>query len=395
MSGGEIASASGPRNDTRNHMASALTGIRVIDLTRVLGGPWCTQTLGDHGADIIKIEPPQGDETRAWGPPFDEHGDASYFLGANRNKRSVVLDLSTAEGRTDLLRLLESADVLVENFKPGTLEKWGLGYQEVLRQRFPRLIHCRISGFGADGPLGGMPGYDAVIQAMCGMFSVNGSPESGPTRVGIPMVDLGTGLYAAIGILMALLERQRSGLGQFVDLSLYDVGVALMQPHIPNYLLSGKVPGLTGSAHPNICPYEKFPTATGEVFLAAGNDRAFAKLCAELGDPALASDLRFHTNAGRLAHRTELASRLAALLEGLDGEALCARLLAHGIAAGPIRNVAQVWAEPHLRARGTTVEMAGYRGCATPIRLSRTPGEIRHLPPRFDQHREEILSAPA
>jgi formyl-CoA transferase len=180
-----------------------------------------------------------------------------------------------------------------------------------------------------------------------------------------------------------------------VDLALYDVGVALMQPHIPNYLLSGKVPGLTGSAHPNICPYEKFPTATGEVFLAAGNDGAFARLCAELGDPELAGDPRFHTNATRLAHRTELAARLTVLLKGLDGEALCARLLARGIAAGPVRNVAQVWADPHLRARGTTVEMAGYRGCATPIRLSRTPGEIRHLPPRFDQHRDEILSSPA
>src|SRR5512135_1749238 len=206
-------------------MTSALTGIRIIDLTRVLGGPWCTQTLGDHGADIIKVEPPQGDETRAWGPPFDGHGNASYFLGTNRNKRAVTLDLTTATGRDALLKLLESADVLVENFKPGTLEKWGLGYETVFQPRFPRLIHCRISGFGAEGPLGGMPGYDAVIQAMCGMFSINGSTESGPTRIGLPIVDLGTGLYAAIGILMALLERERSGLGQFVDLALYDVGV--------------------------------------------------------------------------------------------------------------------------------------------------------------------------
>lgn len=376
-------------------MTSALTGIRVIDLTRVLGGPWCTQTLGDHGADIIKVEPPQGDETRAWGPPFDEHGDASYFLGTNRNKRAVTLDLTTTPGRDALLKLLESADVLVENFKPGTLEKWGLGYAAVLQPRFPRLIHCRISGFGADGPLGGMPGYDAVIQAMCGMFSINGSTESGPTRIGLPIVDLGTGLYAAIGILMALLERQRSGLGQFVDLALYDVGVALMQPHLPNYLLAGTLPSLIGSAHPNICPYDKFPTGTVDVFLGVGNDRAFEKLAEELGDPALASDSRFGTNANRLAHRSELTLRLTSLLKGLDGEALCARLLARGVAAGPVRNVAQVWADPHLRTRGTTVEMAGYRGCATPIRLSRTPGEIRHLPPRFDQHRDEILNAPA
>jgi len=364
-------------------MPPALTGTRVIDLTRVLGGPWCTQILGDHGADVLKIEPPQGDETRAWGPPFDDHGDASYFLGTNRNKRGMVLDLSLAPGRETLLGLLADADVLVENFKPGTMEQWGLGYQEVLQQRFPRLVHCRITGFGADGPLGGMPGYDAVIQAMCGMFSVNGSAESGPTRVGIPMVDLGTGLYAVIGILMALLERQRSGLGQFIDLALYDVGVALMQPHIPNYLLSGKVPGLTGSAHPNIAPYEKYLTRTGAVFLGAGNDRAFARLCDELGDSALASDARFRTNADRLANRPALTKRLTALLEDQDGEELCGKLLARGVAAGPVRDVAQVWAEPHTAYRELKVSLGDYRGVGTPIKFSRTPGSVRLPPPRF------------
>jgi len=364
-------------------MAPALTGTRVIDLSRVLGGPWCTQVLGDHGADVLKIEPPQGDETRAWGPPFDDHGDASYFLGTNRNKRGMVLDLSQAGGRETLLGLLGDADVLIENFKPGTMEQWGLGYEQVLQQRFPRLVHCRITGFGADGTLGGMPGYDAVIQAMCGMFSVNGSAESGPTRVGIPMVDLGTGLYAVIGILMALLERQRSGLGQFIDLALYDVGVALMQPHIPNYLLSGKVPGLTGSAHPNIAPYEKYPTRTGAVFLGAGNDRAFARLCDELGDPSLASDSRFRTNADRLANRPALTMRLTALLADQDGEELCAKLLARGVAAGPVRDVAQVWAEPHTAYRELKVSLGDYRGVGTPIKFSRTPGSVRLPPPRF------------
>jgi len=257
----------------------ALAGLVVVDLTRVLGGPYCTQVLADHGAEVMKIEPPQGDEVRDWGPPFQD-GDASYFIGVNRNKRSLGLDLSRPEGRQVLLRLLEQADVLIENFKPGTLEKWGLGYENTLQARFPRLIHCRISGFGATGPLGGYPGYDAVIQAMTGWFSVNGKPESGPTRAGIPLVDIGTGLFAAIGVLMALEERHRSDLGQFVDTTLFDSGVALMHPHIPNYLLSGKTPGLTGNAHPNISPYDTFPTRTVEIFLAAGNDRAFQRVCA-------------------------------------------------------------------------------------------------------------------
>jgi len=215
--------------------ASALDGLKVIDLTRVLGGPYCTQLLGDYGAEIIKIEPPQGDEVRDWGPPFDDHKDASYFIGVNRNKRSLGLDLSEPDGRKLLLHLLEDADVLIENYKPGAMERWGLGYEDVLSKANPRLIHCRISGFGEDGPMGGLPGYDAVIQAMCGMFSINGMPggtdaAGGRTRIGIPMVDIGTGLFAAIGILMAVIERQRSDQGQFIDMTLHDAGIALMHP---------------------------------------------------------------------------------------------------------------------------------------------------------------------
>ncbi|MGE5200728.1 MAG: CaiB/BaiF CoA transferase family protein, partial [Acidobacteriota bacterium] len=208
----------------------ALAGIRVIDLTRVLGGPYCTQMLGDHGAEVIKVEPPQGDETRGWGPPFQ--GDAaSYFIGVNRNKRGVALDLSRPEGRTVLFRLLESADVLIENFKTGTLERWGMGYEAVLKQRFPRLIHCRVSGFGADGPFGGYPGYDAVVQGMAGLMSLNGEPEGAPVRVGVPVVDLATGMNASIAILLALQERQRSGRGQFVEVTLFDSAVALLHPY--------------------------------------------------------------------------------------------------------------------------------------------------------------------
>jgi crotonobetainyl-CoA:carnitine CoA-transferase CaiB-like acyl-CoA transferase len=377
-------------------VAGALAGITVIDLTRVLGGPYATQILGDHGAEIIKIEPPQGDEVRDWGPPFDTGRDASYFIGVNRNKRSLGLDLSRPEGQGVLLRLLEHADILIENYKPGAMEKWGLGYEAVLRARLPRLIHCRISGFGADGPMGGLPGYDAVIQAMCGMFSINGMPQTdgsgGATRIGIPLVDIGTGLYAVIAMLMALVERARSGHGQFIDMTLYDAGIALMHPHIPNYLLSGKLPGLTGNAHPNISPYDKFPTRTVDVFLAIGNDRAFARLCAELGAPELASDPSYRTNADRLANRTALTERLQALLEGQDGEALCTRLLAAGIPAGPVRDVAQVWSDAHTRHRGMAAEVGDYRGWGLPIKFSRTPGEFRRTPPRYGAHGREILS---
>ena len=227
----------------------ALSGKLVIDLSRVLGGPYCGQILGDHGAEIIKIEPPRGDETRDWGPPFHED-DSAYFIGVNRNKRSMGLDLTKEEGRRVLLRMLGKADVLLENYKPGTMEKWGLGYEEVLKEKFPALIHCRISGFGGDGPWGGYPGYDAIIQAMAGWFSVNGEEGSNPTRLGLAAVDMGTGLYSTIAILLAMAEREKSGEGQYLDMTLYDCAVSLMHPHIPNYNYSGKVPGPTGNAHP-------------------------------------------------------------------------------------------------------------------------------------------------
>ncbi|HCP01609.1 MAG TPA: carnitine dehydratase, partial [Rhodospirillaceae bacterium] len=265
----------------------ALAGLKVVDLARVLGGPYCTQILADHGADVIKVEPPQGDEVRDWGPPFHE-GDASYFTGLNRNKRSIGLDLKIPEGREVLLRLLEEADVLIENYKTGTMEKWGLSYDDVLAKRFPRLIHCRISGYGADGPLGGFPGYDAIVQAMTGWFSINGGADKVPTRVGIAAVDMGTGLYSCVGILMALFERQKSGRGQYIDMTLYDCAISLMHPHIPNYYLSGgEVPGITGNQHSNIAPYDKFSTKTVDVFIGAGNNRAFQRLCDVLGRPEL------------------------------------------------------------------------------------------------------------
>ncbi len=279
----------------------ALAGLTVIDLSRVLGGPYCTQILADHGADVLKVEPPQGDETRAWGPPF-RHGASAYFAGVNRNKRGLVLDLKQPAARDTLLGLLEGADVLVENFKTGTLEGWGLGD---LTARFPRLIHCRVTGFGSDGPLGGLPGYDAAVQALTGLMSINGAADGEPVRLGVPAVDMTSGLNAAIGILLALSERARSGRGQFVDITLFDCALSILHPHAANWLGGGAQPGRSGNAHPNISPYETLPTGAGELFLAVGNDGQFAKFCAMLGSD-LAADPRFATNPARVEHRVAL-----------------------------------------------------------------------------------------
>ena len=308
----------------------AMTGLRVIDLTRVLGGPYCTQILADHGADVIKVEPPAGDEVRDWGPPFHEE-DAAYFVGINRNKRSIGLDLASEGGRVVLMKMLESADVLIENFKPGTLDKWGIG-NDVLRAKFPKLVHCRISGFGADGPRGGNPGYDAIIQAMTGMIKATGSKESGPMRIGVPVVDITTGLYAAIGILMALSERQRSGLGQFLETTLYETGLAVMHPHAANYFMHGKPPQLTGNEHPNLVPYAIFPTRTDNIFIGVGNDGTFRKLAKEIGKPELGTDPRFARNKDRIANRDALRAELAAVFAEYDAAPLCDRLLAAGLA---------------------------------------------------------------
>ena len=377
---------------TQEQDGGTLTGIKVVDCSRVLGGPYCTQMLGDHGADIIKVEPPQGDETRDWGPPFDG-GDASYFIGVNRNKRSIALDLATDRGKQVLLRLLEDADVLVENYKTGSMERWGLGYEAVLKDRFPRLVHCRISGFGADGPYGGFPGYDGIIQAMVGHFSVNGSPESGPTRLGLAMVDIGTGLFAGNAILMALLERERSGHGQYIDMTLYDCGLALMHPHVPNYFVSGgRVPGLTGNQHPNIAPYDLFKTRTCDIFVAGGNDRAWRRLCTAIGRPELGDDPRFRTNGDRQTNRGALRDELAAIFAETDGEVIAEQLLEAGLPIGPMRDTGEVMNHPHTKHRNMRVEKDGYRSWGIPIKFSRTPGSVRMVPPRFGAHGQAILA---
>jgi crotonobetainyl-CoA:carnitine CoA-transferase CaiB-like acyl-CoA transferase len=372
----------------------ALAGIKVVDLTRVLAGPYATMILSDHGAEVIKVEPPQGDETRGWGPPFhpdgNAKGDASYFLGVNRNKRSIALDLAAPAGQAVLLRMLQDADVLTENFKTGTLDKWGLT-RAVLEARFPRLIHCRISGFGAEGPLGGMAGYDAVVQAMTGLMSVNGDAGTGPLRLGTPVVDLSTGLYSVIGILMALEERHRSGLGQFIDMTLHDCGMAMLHPQGANWLLSGRRPVATGNSHPNLAPCDKYATRTGEVFLAVGNDGQFTKLVQMIGRPELATDARFAGNAQRVRNMDALRVELAACFAELDGIEIGTALLAAGVPIGPVLPVDQAMTTPHAAARGVIAECDDYRGIASPIRFSRTPGQTRRRPPRFAEHSQEIL----
>jgi len=367
-----------------------LEGLRVLDLSLFLPGPYLTLALADHGAEVIKVEPPQGDETRTWGPPFKD-GTASYFLGVNRSKRAIALDLSKPKGREVLLRLLEKADVLIENFKPGQLEKWGLGYEEVLARKFPRLVVCRISGFGADGPNGGFPGYDAVLQAMTGLMSINGTEDSGPTRLGNPIVDIATGLFSVIAILMALQERERSGLGQYVDMTLHDCGMALLHPHAANYFLNGRRPHATGNPHPNLAPYSKFRTKTCEIFVAAGNDPAFRKFCDFLGMPEVAKDERFATNGARVVNRHDLTEILETRFAEEDGHELTRRMLAAGLPAGPVLHVDEAMQADHTAYRNMVTELGSYRGLGTPIKLSRTPGKVRTKPPAFGQDSHAVL----
>ena len=366
-----------------------MTGLRVIDLSRVLGGPYCTQILADHGADVIKVEPPAGDETRDWGPPFHEE-DAAYFIGINRNKRSVGLDLASDGGRAVLMKMLETAYVLIENFKPGTLEKWGIG-SDVLREKFPKLIHCRISGFGGDGPRGGNPGYDAIIQAMTGMIAATGSPESGPMRIGVPLVDITTGLYATVGILMALNERARSGKGQFLETTLYETGLAIMHPHTANYFMHGKPPSLTGNEHPNLVPYSIFAARDGNIFTGVGNDGTFRKLCKEIGKPELGTDPRFARNKDRIANRAALRVELEAVFKQHDAEPLCDRLLNAGLPAGPVQSIDKALTNAHTKYRGDVIEKDWYKGVASPIRFERSKASLRSLPPKFSEHTNAVL----
>lgn len=359
--------------------AGALAGIRVLDLSRILGGPYCGQILGDHGADVLKVEPPGGDDTRTWGPPFRD-GVASYYHGLNRNKRIQHLDLTLPADREKLLALVAEADVLIENFKTGTMERWGIGH-DTLSQRFPRLVWCRVSGFGSDGPLGALPGYDAAVQAMTGIMSINGEAEGGPLRVGLPVVDMVTGLNAVIGVLLALQERQRSGRGQFVEAALYDSGLSLLHPHAANWFMDGRNPKRTGNAHPNIYPYDALRTGTDPVFVAVGNDRQFAAFCRVIGLPELAQDPNYATAGARSIHREGLKQTLEAQLTAFDGRTLVDDLMAAGVPAAPVLPVDAALQHPHTLHRGMVVEMeGGYRGLGAPVKLGRTPATYRHAP---------------
>ncbi|RLA21098.1 MAG: CoA transferase [Gammaproteobacteria bacterium] len=368
----------------------SLDGVKVIDLSRVLGGPLCAQILGDHGAEIIKIEPPAGDETRGWGPPFHEGGSA-YFDGVNRNKKCLALNLREKAGQEILFRLLQEADVLVENFKIGTLEKWGIGYEEVLKKKFPKLIHCCVTGFGSTGPYAGSPGYDAVAQAMSGLISINGEAQRLPIRVGVPIVDITTGMNAATAVLLALYEREKSGLGQSMEVSLYDTAISLLHPHAASWFLSGKEPERLGSAHPSITPYDLFKTRTGLVFLAIGNDGQFAGLCKLLEREEIAADPRFLNNGKRTENRVVLRAILEDMMEKTDGRALCQILINKGIPAGPVETIPDVMVHPQTVAREMVLESGDYRGTGIPIKLSRTPGEFRNVPPNYGQHNHTIL----
>jgi len=369
----------------------ALDGLKVVDLTRVVAGPLCTQILADHGAEVVKVEAPEGDETRRLGPPFDAEGDAAYFSGLNRNKRAIALDLGLPAGRQVLQRLIADADVLIENFLPGTMKKWGLDYEADLSPRHPRLVYCSVTGFGADGPLGGRPGYDAVSQALCGIMSVNGFPETGPARLGIPVVDIATGMNATIAILLALAERQRSGRGQRAEVTLFDSALAMLHPHASNSFMGGAEPHLPGNAHVSISTYDTYQAADGKIFLGIVTEAQFRKFCALLGREDMPRDERFSSNMARLANRPAMHQAIEEMLCGHTVASLFERLMAAGIPAGVVRSIAQAINDPHALHRGMVVSQGDYRAINAAQTLARTPASLRTLPPTFARDTREVL----
>ncbi|MGX7681251.1 CaiB/BaiF CoA transferase family protein [Jatrophihabitans sp. DSM 45814] len=371
--------------------AGALVGLRVVDLSRVLAGPYCGQLLGDHGAEVIKVEPPAGDDTRTWGPYMPD-GRSAYYQAINRNKQNICLDLSQPAGRRVLERLLEDADVVVENFKLGTMARWGFDYEGDLAPKFPRLIYCRITGFGVDGPLGGLPGYDAALQAYGGLMSVNGEPDRDPMRIGVPVVDMVTGIFAFSAILLALNERHTSGRGQLIDSTLLDTAITLLHPHSGGWLNNGVLPVRTGAAHPSIAPYETFTTRGGLLFVSAANNRQFEALVGVLGQPMLIWDERFASNEARLANVAQLRAILSELFIDRDPELLSQELVKRGVAAAPVHDVAQALTTPQVEHRQTVVERDGYRGIASPIRLTRNPAATAVPPATQGQHTRTVMA---
>jgi len=381
-----------------------LAGVRVLDLSRVLAGPFCTQLLGDLGADIIKIERPgRGDDTRAWGPPFlpDRDGnttpESAYYLSINRNKRSVAVDIATTEGQALIRRLAADADILVENFKVGGLARHGLAYED-LKDACPRLIYCSITGFGQSGPYAGRAGYDYLAQGMGGMMSLTGPPDGDPVKVGNANADQLTGLYAAVAILAALHHRAESGRGQHIDANLLDSQIAWLTYQAQNWLVSGQAPKRWGNAHPNIVPYDTFPASDGHLILAVGNDSQFQRFCAVARRPDLAEDDRYTTNALRIANRDSLTETLRAVISTRPRDAWLADLEAAGVPAGPVNSIPDVFADPHVRSRGMTVPMtpAGRDApvdlIANPLRMSETPAGYRYPPPTIGEHTDAVLA---
>ena len=384
-----------------------LSGVRVLDLSRVLAGPWAGQALADLGADVVKVERPDGgDDTRSWGPPYlrDEGGndtrESAYFLCANRNKRSVTIDLARPEGRDVARRLAVQADVLLENFKHGGLRSYGLD-SDALRELNPRLVYCSITGFGQTGPYASRAGYDFLIQGMGGLMSITGRADgedgAGPQKVGVALTDILTGLYATIAIQAALAERERSGRGQHIDLALLDVQVACLANQASNFLAGGIVPRRMGNAHPNIVPYQDFPTADGDMILAIGNDGQFARFCEVAGHPEWAQDERFKTNPQRVAHRAQLLPLLRQATVARPTAAWIAALEPAGVPCGPINRIDEVFDDPQVRARGLRIDLPHEKAgsvplVASPIRLSDSPVSYRRPPPRLGEHTDEVLA---
>ncbi|MCV4288908.1 CoA transferase [Pseudomonas capsici] len=384
----------------------ALSHIRVLDLSRVLAGPWAGQILADLGADVIKVERPgNGDDTRSWGPPFlkdpagENTSEAAYYLSANRNKQSVTIDFTRPEGQKLVRELAARSDIVIENFKVGGLAAYGLDYA-TLKAVNPRLIYCSITGFGQSGPYARRAGYDFMIQGLGGLMSLTGRPEgeegAGPVKVGVALTDILTGLYSTSAMLAALAHRDQSGIGQHIDMALLDVQVACLANQAMNYLTTGNAPRRLGNAHPNIVPYQDFPTADGDFILTVGNDSQFRKFAEVAGQAQWADDPRFRTNKLRVTHRAELIPLIrqvtvfkttAQWVEALEGV---------GVPCGPINDLAQVFADPQVRARGLAIEMPHALGgsvaqVASPIRLSETPVEYRRAPPLLGEHTQEVL----
>ena len=374
-------------------MTAPLHGIRVIELARILAGPWAGQTLADLGADVIKVEAPEGDDTRRWGPPFIDNGgeqSAAYFHATNRGKRGITCDFRTKEGQETVRRLVAEADVVIENFKLGGLAKYGLDY-ESLRKVNPRLVYCSITGFGQTGPYAHRAGYDFIIQGMAGLMSVTGEPDGQPQKAGVAVTDVFTGIYAATAILAALVQRGRTGKGQHIDMALMDVATAIMANQSLNYLATGVAPQKMGNAHPNLAPYAVFDCADGWVILATGNDGQYRKLCGILGLPELAEAPDFLTNADRVTNRAELTRLLTNATKTFSKAELLAACEAEGVPAGPINNMAEVFADPQIVARGMQIAPEGIPGVRSPFVFSGAELALDRPSPRLGQHQAEIL----